>query len=535
MSSSPSSSRARPRLAGIPSRAAANVAFAEGLLERGDGEGAMKALNALLTQAPDHPELLRLHALAWLRQGKPEQAIDDLRRARAQWPDDGLLMCQLGIALAQGGDLAGAERAFRDATVLDPMLADAWYNLGHALDVRTDTAGAALAFEQLLTIDPGHLRARVQYAEMLKMLGRLGDAESELRAVLMRDPDSISAWVGLSNLKTFTPDADDLERLRGLHASDKIPGARRVDFAFACASLLESAGRYPEAFALIAAANAGKRATIRWDAAAVTRLVDDILGQFGALSSAPAASRGREVIFLVGMPRSGSTLAEQILSTHPRVQGGGERNEIVETLLDESRRRGQGFPYWVSYADDSDWARLGVQYLDRCAAWRDTRASFTNKTLTNWQTLGAIRRMLPGAHVIHCQRDPLEMLWSAYKHHFGEAQFFSYDLDDLCAFWNDSERAMRFWSRSFPGWVHAHVFEDLIAQPDATIRALLDHCGLAFDPACMQFQNNRRDVRTSSASQVRQPLRRSELASDRYGATLDPIRQRIAALQRGIT
>ena len=211
------------------------------------------------------------------------------------------------------------------------------------------------------------------------------------------------------------------------------------------------------------------------------------------------------------------------------MQGGGERNEIVQVLQSESARRGRRFPDWVTDADDGDWERLGEDYLSRCRIWRDARPRFTNKTLTNWQTLGAIRRMLPGAAAVHCLRDPLETLWSCYKHHFGEAQFFSYDMDELVAFWRDERRAMATWTHAWPAWIHPFVHEDLLDEPERRIRELLDHCGLQFDPACLSFHANAREVRTSSASQVRQPLRRDLAVAHRYGEHLATIRARMEA------
>jgi len=476
-----------------------------------------------------------LRALALMQQGEIAEALECFQEAAERWPEDALIACQLGAALAQSNDLAGAEVQFRRAVVQDPLLIDGWYNLGHALDARADTAGACAAFTRVLDIRPDHAPARVQRAEMLKMLGRLDAAEHDLRAVLALDPDSVSAWVALSNLKTFRPSVAELERLLALHAGNKVPPARRVDFAFACATLLEASARYDEAFALFVQANEGKRRQVRWNAAAVSRLVDAIHERFSrATPPAPAHGRGDEVIFLVGMPRSGSTLVEQILSAHPDVQGGGERNEIVQVLQAESQRRQRAFPEWVTEADDADWERLGHEYLTRCAEWRDGSPRFTNKTLTNWQTLGAIRRMLPGSHVVHCRRDPLETLWSCYKHHFGESQFFSYDREELVAFWRDCERSMLAWSRAWPDWIHVLVHEDLLDDAERTIRALLEACDLRFDAACLSFHTNPRDVRTSSASQVRQPLRTDLSVAHRYGALMDSLRRSIGAPDAGV-
>lgn len=500
-------------------------------LERGDPGAALAALARGTAPAATHPELLRLRGLALLSQGQVADSLASLRAAAAGWPEDALITCQLGVALAQSGDLPAARAAFARAVLLDPSLVDGWYNLGHACDALEDTAGACAAFEQVLRLQPGHVAARIQHAEMLKMLGDLDQAEQELRRVLASDPESVSAWVGLSNLKTFRPSADELEALLALQASGHVPEARHADFQFALASFLESAGRYAQAYQLFVAANTAKRRSLRWDAPAVSALIDRILDAFQRLPAVDeSASRGKGVIFFVGMPRSGSTLAEQIVSCHPSVQGGGERNEVVQVLHAESQRRGKPFPAWVGDASAADWARLGEDFLARCASWRDQRPCFTNKTLTNWQCVGAIRRMLPAATIVHCRRDPLETLWSCYKHNFGQAQFFSFDFDELLAFWRDCERAMAVWRQQWPRAIHELEHEALLADPEPRIRALLEACGLAFDPVCLDFHVNARDVRTSSASQVRQPLRRDLAVAHRYGGLLAPLRGRIGSV-----
>ncbi|MGN6520089.1 MAG: sulfotransferase [Dokdonella sp.] len=522
------------RFAGLPIHLTVSAEQAQRALERGDAARALREIGRALHEAPEHAELLRLQALALLQLGERAHALEVLHEAAERAPDDALISCQLGAALAQNGDMAGAEAAFRRAVAQDPGLVDAWYNLGFAFDRRGDAHGANQAYERVLALSPGNTAARVRRAEMLKMLGRLGEAEAELRAVLAIEPASVAAWVGLSNLRTFRPDDAELERLLALHASGAVPEQQRVDFDFACAALLETRGRHAEAFALFVHANAGKRRTVRWNAAAVSRLVDEIIERFGRLPPARADMQGSEAIFLVGMPRSGSTLVEQILATHPEVQGGGERSDVVPVLQAESKRRGRPFPSWIEGASDGDWRRLGEDYLARCHAWRDARPRFTDKTLANWQTLAAIRRMLPGARVVHCRRDPLETLWSCYKHHFSDAQSFTYDLDELVAFWRDCERTMQAWSLQFPGWIHPFIHEELLREPEAAIRSLTDALQLPFDAACLAFHRNDRVVQTSSASQVRQPLRRDLAVAHRYGDLLEPLRQRMAAALRGV-
>lgn len=510
--------------------AAALAGTAQRAIERGAWDEAVQPLNGALALQPGHPHLLRLSGLLEQGRGNVANAVALFAHLQRSFPRDAALANHLGAALALAGRMDAAIEAFRRALELDPTLLDAAYNLGRALDLRGDAGAACAAFEHALRIDPRHRPARVLRAESLKKLGRLAEAGQELRAVLGEDPRSVSAWVALASLRAFAPDGADLAAVGRLHADPRLDEAQRIDLGFAYGSMLEAAERYAEAFDAVHAANAAKRRRVRWDAAAVSALVDDILAAFATVTEPDAEpSRGQGAIFLVGMPRSGSTLAEQILAAHPAVAGGGEREDVVHVLQQESARRGRRFPTWVAEADPADWRRLGEEYLQRSAAWRGDRAHFTDKTLTNWQTLGAIARMLPGARIVHCVRDPLETLWSCYKHHFGEAQFFTYDPDELGAFFRDCARAMRTWSARHPDWIHLHDHEALLAQPEARTRALLDACGLGFDPACLRFHEARREVHTASAAQVRRPLQRHVPLAERYGTLLDPLRRALDA------
>lgn len=514
----------------LTSSAAALAQRAQQAIERGAWDEAVQPLNGALALQPGHPELLRLSGLLEQGRGNTANAVGLFAHLHRSFPQDAALANHLGAALALAGRIDAAIEAFRRALELDPALLDAAYNLGRALDLRGEAAAALAAFDTALRIDPHHQPTRVLRAESLKKLGHLAEAERALREVLREDPAAVPAWVGLANLRAFAPDGADLAAVARLYADPHLEDAQRIDLGFSYGSMLEAGGRYAEAFEVLHAANVAKRRRVGWNAGAVGTLVDDILAAFAAPADADVdAVRGRGAIFLVGMPRSGSTLAEQILAAHPQVAGGGEREDVVRILQQESRRRGRPFPAWVAEADAADWRRLGEEYLERCAPWRGDRPYFTDKTLTNWQTLGAIRRMLPAARIVHCVRDPLETLWSCYKHHFGEAQFFTYDLAELGAFFRDCTRAMRAWDARYPGWIHVHDHEKLLAQPEARTRALLDACGLDFDPACLRFHEASREVHTASAAQVRRPLQRRAPLGERYGALLDPLRRAIDA------
>jgi len=224
------------------------------------------------------------------------------------------------------------------------------------------------------------------------------------------------------------------------------------------------------------------------------------------------------------MPRSGTTLVEQILASHERITGAGELDTLARVLTEESERRQKRYPQWAREATVQDWQRLGQRYLSLTAQWRVQRPRFVDKMASNWRLLGAMRAMLPGARIVICRRDPLENCWSCFRQYFQNGSEFSYDLDHLAAFWKAFDHAASGWSRRSPDRVRQQVYEDLTENPEAEIRTLLNFCELPFDPACLHFQDLQRSVRTLSASQVRKPMQKWESRAVKYGALLDPLR-----------
>lgn len=520
---------ANDRLAGLAASPRALALDAERLLKAARPADAAERIDRALAEAGTHFELLRLRGLVDLHLGQPAAAAAALQRALAARPGDALIATQLGGALAQCGDLAGAEQWFRAACAWAPGLPDAWYNLGVACLTRGAAVAAREAFERVLAIDPRQLPARLRLAEVMTTLGELAGAEAAYRAVLAGDPHSVPAWSGLAGLGMWQPEGPALDGLLELQASGRVAGAHALSLAFACARFLERAGRHAEAWSMFVHANRRKRATLHWDSGAVGALVDSILDAFDApYEAGDDVQRGAGILFIVGMPRSGSSVLEQILSAHPHVQGAGETNAVARLLQAESQRRARVFPQWVGEAGADDWRRLGTAYLEQAGRQRGACAWYTDKTLANWQAVGAIRRMLPGARIVHCRRDPLETLWSCFKHHFAEGQGFSYDLDELVAFWRDCTRAMQAWQARH-GDIIVHEHGALLADPEQAVRRLLEGCGLGFDRACLDFHANPRAVHTASAAQVRRPLQRAPASARAYAGLLSPLVERINA------
>ena len=308
--------------------------------------------------------------------------------------------------------------------------------------------------------------------------------------------------------------------------------ADRIAMGHALGKALEDAGDHAAAFDAFVEANALQRSLAPWSAEAFHRFLDVALAATTRLPAPLDPDLGSEVIFIVGMPRSGSTLYEQILSAHPQVEAASELPDLNLLIHEESHRRRRPFPDWIPALDAQDWHRLGREYLARTSRWRRDAPRFTDKMPENWKFAGVLRAMLPGAIVLEPRRDALETAWSCFKQQFYQQPHFSCDFTDLAIYLRGCEHAMDAWRARDPQHIHLLRYEALLADPEARIRELLAVCRLGFDPACLDSHRSVRNVRTASAAQVRQPLLRDTSRSSAYGSLLDPLRAALSAAAR---
>lgn len=498
-------------------------------LQQGDLDGAERALAAVLVLAPGHAETARLHGLAEHRRGRLAQAEAIYARALAVEPDDALVLGQSGELAADMGNTDEALTRLRRATRLAPERADLWFRLGTVLDRLAHNEEALEVARKVLALDPGHGLVRILLARNLHALGRMDEAATQYRKLIAeRGPRAYQAWFSLVDLKTVRIDATEIAALERLARDPALKPNARATLDFALGKVLEDTQRHAEAFRAFKRANDSRRRQLTWDAAGFSREIDAIRATFAALpdDASVQAGIGSEAIFVLGMPRSGTTLVEQILAAHPQVEGASELPDLPAVISGESKRLGQPFPAWVAAATPADWQRLGREYLERTARWRAKRPRSTDKLPNNWPLVGAITRMLPGARIVDCRRDPVETCWSCYKQLFAPGRVpYAYDLRELAAYWHDYDRLCRFWAEQYPQRFRMQGYEALLAQPEQEIRDLLSFCGLPFDEKCLNFHEATRGVRTVSAGQVRQPLRRDTARTSAYGELLAPLRE----------
>jgi tetratricopeptide (TPR) repeat protein len=498
-------------------------------LQQGDRVRGLQCAQQAVRSLPDHPETLRQLALALAANGRPQEALAVIDPLVARDPDNADLLNTQAIVLETADQGERALATFRRICELQPSSAIHAYNLGRALSNRGDSAGSLIELERTLAIDPEHRNARATLAEVLRRVGRTDEAVTHLRQLLRRDPDDVKAWSALAALNVVEFDVADIATLERLRTRPGLSADEQVLLAYGLGKAYATHASFDKAYAAYVQAKAMVRARIPWNAAAHTAAVDAILRTFA--DAAPVGSdenRGHGMTFIVSLPRSGSTLTEQILAAHPQVDAGEERTDLLDTIMAENRRRGQSIEKWAVLATPDDWRRLGEEYLERVRLWRGSGTHATDKAPGNWLWIGALSAMLPGARVIDCRRNLLETAWSCFTHLFRiGAQNFSHDFASIGAYARDHERAMQHWLSLYPQRIRTQRYEALTADPETQIRELLDFCGLPFDPACLHPHEVERSIRTASASQVRQPIRRDTARTDKYGALLNPLRKEL--------
>jgi len=450
-------------------------------------------------------------------------------------PRNGPLLHALGAAEMAIGDLASAHERLTAAIRLLPKDPVVRVDLGSVLRKQGRFIESRRALEEALAIAPGDPTAIAQLAETDLLLGRSDDAERRLRGSLRPPdaaPDHPAISLALARLASrIGGEREAIERLRRTLGSGTIAPILRCEALFRVAALHDRLGEVDAAFAALREANAMKPSC--FDPAEFSRQVDLAIASWSPTRVAAMrrnGSEGRRAAFIVGMPRSGTTLVEQILDSHPRAAGGGELRAIGDLA---ARIDLGGAPPLVAdpgWIDEAGLPGMAREYLERLRRIDRAAEVVTDKMPLNGLNLGLIWRMLPEARVIVCRRRPLDTCLSCYFHHFSGGLDFAYDLGHLGAMHRAHDRLLDHWIKVLPLRIIEVRYESLVADPEPEIRRLLAHVGLAFDERCLRFHESGRVALTASHDQVRQPIYRTSVdRSDRYAPHLGELRRALGS------
>ena len=442
------------------------------------------------------------------------------------------------VALRQG-DAVQAATAYERAVALWPAHADAWLNLGAAYARLERIEDAEACARRALDLRPDDSRALNNLANAINALGRFEEAARCYQRALEIRPHDAEAHYNLVNqqpLDDGSPESEAAFALlsRQTAALDRFTTGEQSTLLFAMGKALEARGETERAFESLARANALHRSALKFDIAASERLAATIAKQFDPFLFARlqgAGSPSERPVFIVGMPRSGTTLVEQIVSAHPDVHGAGETG-LMPTLVSRLRDlQGRRYPYLAPGLSNADLQRLAQTYLELLDQRGGGKARITDKTIGNFELLGLIHICFPSARIIHCRRDARDVCVSCFSTRFSGGHDYAYDLHELGRFWRVYDGLMGHWRAVLPPARMLEVdYEALVEDLEGGARRLIAHLGLPWDDACLRFYESQRKVGTASFAQVRRPIYKGSVGRwRRFAAHLDPLFEALGA------
>jgi len=489
--------RLRTHLAKHPTDVAALRMLAEVAARLRRYPDAQQLLEQCLTLAPSFDAARHNYALLLNRQGQPAAALPHVERLLAKVPRDPGYRNLKAAVLANLGDYALAIEVYEGVLKESPRQPKIWTSYGHAL----------------------------------RTAGRSTEAVTAYRRALAMEPTLGEAYWSLANLKTFQFSEADVHAMQEVLARTTLGDDDRLHFEFALGKALEDRARYPESFAHYASGNETHRRSHPYSASETTAYVHNCKAVFTKAFVAAREGAGTDAadpIFILGLPRAGSTLLEQVLASHSLIEGTMELPHIPQLVREIAGRqtRHEQLPQAIAKLTPQELCALGERYLEGTRVLRKTAAPFfIDKMPNNCWYVGLIHLILPNARIIDARRHPLGCCFSCFKQLFARGQNFTYSLEDLGRYYRDYVELMAHFDAVLPGRIHRVHYESTIEDTESEVRRLLAYCGLPFEEGCLRFYENERAVRTASSEQVRQPIFREGLEHWRhYEPWLAPLR-----------
>jgi tetratricopeptide (TPR) repeat protein len=482
----------------------ADVSAIKMLADIGVKMGQLKDANHLLERclelAPNYHAARHSYAIVLMRRQEPEAAIDEAEKLLALEPDNPNFLTLKAMILNRIGDQSGA------------------------LEI----------YEKTLKNYPNQGKAQMSYGHTLHAVGRLDESIGAYKKCIRLSPEVGEAYWSLANLKTFRFSDEDIDNMREQVTTEGGDADDQSHLAFALGKALEDRKEYDESFNFYKRGNAIRRIAHRHN------LKVNVLDSLRQIRALPRpffeqrkgwGCRAADPIFIVGLPRAGSTLLEQILASHSQVEGTAELMDIIaisRKLGDKKRENPAGkYPEVLAELTQDQVRELGESYLETTRIQRTTDSPFfIDKLPNNFQHIGLIHLILPNSKIIDARRHPMGGCFAGFKQLFARGQTFTYGLEDIGKYYRDYVRVMDHWDEALPGRVHRVQYEEMVADTEAQIRALLDYCELDFEEQCLRFYETERAIRTPSAEQVRKPIYKEGMEQWRnFEAYLDPLKE----------
>jgi len=500
----------------VPAQTRPEIAFADEIAqaEQFEKDGKRKEAETIyrdiLKKDPDHVEASRLLAGIAVGYEQYQEAKVFLLHALELAPDYLRAMVDLANVLRQLEEFDEAIDVVTRLVELAPENPEAYMVYASVVGVAGRHEDAIDAFSNAVALNPDKAGALCGMAHHLKTIGRQEEAIARYRECIAIKPDHCEAYWSLANLKTFRFEAGEIKAMQALLQKPDLDDEGRAQIHNALGLEFEAQKDFDQAFENFSLCNLARRKAEFYDPVDTEDTHDRVINIFNEkfLQQEPGPDLHPTPIFVVGLPRSGSTLIEQILASHSMVDGTHELSDLSKVVraLRRGKRKEKRFPEVLQKLDAEAWAKIGQHYLERTAKHRKSAAFFIDKNPNNFVFTGLLKLAMPNARIINARRHPLDSCLGSFKQLFASGQPFSYDMTELAEYYLQYQRLMDHWHNTLPGFVLDVHYEDVVADLDGQVARILDYCGLPFEASCLRFHETDRAVKTASSEQVRQPI-----------------------------
>ena len=488
-------------------------------VQKGNLGEAESIYREILSKDPNNVDALRLLALLASRTGAVDQAIKMLENCVNIAPDYALAWENLAKLYRQKDDqesLLKASNCFTKATELRPDWAEGWAGLG-TMQTRSSLHEEGIAsYKKSLSLKINQPRVHLSLGHVYKTTGSQDKSINSYKDAIHYDDNFGEAYWSLANLKTYKFSKAELNEMELRVANHDLPEREKVHFLFSLGKGYEDIKEYSQSFKFYKEGNNLNRGRTSYDPKAIEAVSDRLIKYFKPEMYKKREKSGHpstEPIFIVGLPRSGSTLVEQILATHSAVEGTMELPNIMNIArkLGNSSKDTTGYPEIIENLSEDEISSLGNLYIEQTKFLRTEKPFFIDKMPNNFSHVGLIKLILPNAKIIDARRNPMDTCFSCYKQLFARGQAFTYDLPEVARYYLNYVKLMDHWDEVLPGFVYKVQHEDLLDNQEAITREMLNFCGLEFEASTLEFYNNKRAVKTASSEQVREPINKKGL------------------------
>ncbi len=471
------------------------------------------AFKKVLIEDGNNIDALRFMGILAFKSGNHDIAEAMLTKALKLDPTYSLAWANLAQVFSVTGQLDKAKKSFKNILNMTPKNGLIWAEYGTVLTKLANYKEGRDAYLKALEFKPDSPRVHLSLGHVYKTMGEIDNSIDSYKNTILQNNLSGEAYWSLANLKTYSFSENEIKDMEETLKGD-MSDIERSQMYFALGKAYEVKKDFDKSFKNYYEGNKVKKALIKYssdDTTDNTKRILDFFNQENIQKLAKSSTKDRDPIFVLGMPRSGSTLVDQIISSHSKVDGTQELPNIIKIAAELNSNNQNNYPEVLKELDNSKLSNLGKDYISETAWARDSAPFFIDKMPNNFIHIGLIKTILPNAKIIDTRRDPMDTCFSCFKQFFARGQLFTYSLEDLGNYYTDYIRAMNHWHNVYGKDIYTVHYDNVINETEETIRELIDYCELPFEKECLEFYNSSRPVKTPSAEQVRQPIYKSGL------------------------